>query len=389
MKFPILPGVQLNRQFHRLFINKQLENGCKPGKGTAAMFTTADSLSEILSSPGIKEWLHFLVLPDHFDFYKGLEDMPLRMAAYRGKTSWNSNLQGIGDQIVDAANLALELQNGSRQALHLHDWKEWKPAKDADLCDPQNTFLIAPARIAKEFEKETEKNEAENKTEKQSPKKPALIIAPGGGYEFVSFQNEGVPIQNLAEKKGYVPFIIRYRIAPQTFPAAQMDLLEAIRYIKEHADEWNVDPNRIAACGFSAGGHLAASSAALADELLPEGKPNALVLGYPVISMEKGTAHEGSVLALLGKDDAQMRQALSVENRITPDFPPTFAWACLDDGTVPADNTKRLEQALEKQGIKHECLYYPTGGHGCGLAYEKSAWPWSEEAFRFLDSCFK
>ena len=339
------------------------------------MFTTADSLNEILKTPGMKEWLHFLILPDHFDFYRGLEDMPLRMAAYRGRTAWNSDLQGLGDQIADAANLALELQNGSRKVLKLHEWNDWIPEEDADLTDPLNTFLIAP-------------NPTERKDDEKE-KKPALIIIPGGGYEFVSFQNEGVPIQNLAEKKGYVPFLIRYRIAPQTYPAAQLDLLDSIRYIREHADEWNIDPQKIAVCGFSAGGHLAASSSALAKELLPEGKPDALILGYPVISMEKGVAHEGSVLALIGNDDLKMRESLSVENRIMPDFPPTFAWACLDDGTVSPENTKRLEQALKERNVRHECCYYPTGGHGCGLAYEKYAWPWSLEAFRFLDECFR
>ena len=334
------------------------------------MFTTNDSLNEIFSWPGMKEWLHFLFIPEHLAFFEGLEDMPLRMAAYRGQTSWNSDLLGMGEQLVDAANLVLELQNGTRNALQLHEWKEWTPAPEADLKDPQNAFLITPAG----------KNPGE--------KKPALLIVPGGGYEFVSFQNEGVPILNLAEKKGYVPFLLRYRIAPQTYPAAQLDLLDAIRYIRKHAEEWNIDPQKIAVCGFSAGGHLAASSTALAAELLPEGKPDALVLGYPVISLEKGVAHEGSALALLGKDDADLRQALSVEKRIAPDFPPVFAWACLDDGTVLPENTRKLEQALERQGVKHECHYYPSGGHGCGLAYEKSAWPWSLKAFRFLDDCF-
>lgn len=119
--------------------------------------------------------------------------MPLRMAAYSGRTAWNSDLQGLGDQIADAASLALELQNGSRKVLKLHEWSDWTPEKDADLADPLNTFLIVP-------------NPTERKDDEKE-KKPALVIIPGGEYEFVSFQNEGVPIQNLEKRKVMCHFL--------------------------------------------------------------------------------------------------------------------------------------------------------------------------------------
>lgn len=333
------------------------------------MFSSFDTLTDILSAPGMKQWFHFLCLEDQLDWFPAdLWNQPLRFAAFRGQTPWGSNLQMLAEQIVDTANLVLELQTGKRQCLHLHDWEAWEPEEGASLQDPEQTFIITPPTNVK-----------------VDSLRPALIICPGGGYEFVSFQNEGTPIQILAEKKGYVSFILRYRVAPSRYPNPQLDLLETIQYVRDNAAKYHVDPNRIAIIGFSAGGHLCASGAALAKTLLPEGRPNAVVLGYPVISFEKGVAHEGSVLALLGKDDETLRHELSVENMIDSDYPPTFAWACMDDGTVPYENTKRLEAKLKEKGINQECHYYPTGGHGCGLAYENSAWKWSFDMFAFLE----
>lgn len=333
------------------------------------MFSSFDTLNDILSAPGMKKWFHFLYAEEQFDWFpKELWDQPLRLAAFQGRTPWGSDLRGLAEQMIDTANLVLELQAGKRQCLHLHDWNAWEPDEGASLQDPEQTFIITPPTNAKE----------------DTPR-PALIICPGGGYEFVSFQNEGTPIQILAEKRGYVSFILRYRIAPSRYPKPQMDLLETIQYVRNNAAKYHVDPDRIGVIGFSAGGHLCASSAALYQTLLPEGRPNAVALGYPVISLEKGVTHEGSALALFGKDDETLRREFSVENLITPDYPPTFAWACRDDGTVPCENTQRLEARLKELGIAHECRYYPTGGHGCGLAYDNSAWKWSVEMFSFLD----
>lgn len=317
----------------------------------------------------MKKWFHFLSSEEQFDWFpKALWNQPLRLAAFQGRTPWGSDLQRVAEQMIDTANLVLELQAGKRHCLHLHDWKKWEPDESASLQDPEQTFIITPPADAK-----------------IDTPRPTLIICPGGGYEFVSFHNEGTPIQILAEKNGYVSFILRYRIAPSRYPAPQLDLLETIQYVRNNAAKYHVDPNRIGVIGFSAGGHLCASSAALCQTLLPEGKPNAVALGYPVITLEKGVTHEGSALSLFGKDDEALRREFSVENLITKDYPPTFAWACRDDDIVPCENTKRLEAKLKELGIAHECRYYPTGGHGCGLAYENSAWKWSIEMFSFLE----
>lgn len=333
------------------------------------MFSNFDTLTDILSAPGMKKWFHFLFSEDQLALFpKEFWNQPLRLAAFRGRTPWGSNLKGLTEQIIDTANLVLELQDKKRKCLHLHDWNAWEPDEGADLRDPEQTFLITP---------QTEKG--------QGALRPALIICPGGGYEFVSFQNEGTPVQIVTEKKGYASFLLRYRVAPSGYPKPQLDLLETIQYIRENAPAYHVDPNRIGIIGFSAGGHLCGSAAALYKTLLPEGKPNAVVLGYPVITFEKNITHEGSALALMGKEDEDLRFRLSVENLIQPGYPPTFAWVCRDDEAVPYENTKRLESKLKEMGVVHECRYYPEGGHGCGLAYDNSGWKWSIDMFSFLE----
>lgn len=333
------------------------------------MVTSLYSLNDILNAKDMRNWFHFLFLEEHLHTVpEDMADLPLRLVAARAEAPWGGSLQGIVEQIVDTANLILEIQSGSRSCLHLHDWSKWEPKDESDIRDSNNTFLITPG-------KET----------LTGSRKPALIICPGGGYEFVSFQNEGTPIQMLAERNGYAAFTMRYSVSPSRYPKPQMDLLGTIAHIRKNAEQYNVDPDRIGIIGFSAGAHLCASCAGLYKELLPEGKPNAVVLGYPVITLKAGAAHEGSVHALLGREDEQMRERLSVEHMITTDYPPTFVWTCKDDDTVSCENTIRLQERLVYYKVKHECHLYPTGGHGCGLAYGNSAWDWSNRMFSFLE----
>ena len=325
-------------------------------------FTTFHTLNEILSYPAVRDWFRYLFLNDQLElFSEEMRNLPLRFAAFRGTTPWGSNLLGLCDQIVDTANLVLEMEEGKRRCLALTDWTDWRP------CEDNNPAFLITTDV----------------TTAAPSKRPALFICPGGGYEFVSFQNEGTPIQILAEKNGYAAFMLRYHVSPYEYPTPQMELLSAVAYLKEHADEYAIDPDRIAIIGFSAGGHLCASSAALYKKLMPVAAPKAVVLGYPVITLEKGITHEGSARALLG-NRAELRAALSVDQMVTEDYPPTFVWACMDDDAVPCENTKRMAASLQEKGVCHECKLYPTGGHGCGLAYENSAWRWSTEMFRFL-----
>ena len=149
----------------------------------------------------------------------------------------------------------------------------------------------------------------------------------------------------------------------------------------------------------SAGGHLCASTAMLHEELKTEifcvhpeleklygrisARPDGVGLLYPVISFTS-EYHEGSCRYNTGgKSDLQKK--LSVELHDLTGYPPTYAYANLDDGCVPASNTTRLDAALTKAGVKHLCETFPTGDHGIGLGYATSAKAWSEHMLRFFN----
>ncbi len=331
-------------------------------------FTTMNSFNEIMEWRNMKNWIRFLFLKDCLDFFQEEHaDEPLRLAAFHQRTLWGDDLRITSDQLVDAANLVIEIQEGRRKCLRLRDWSDFEPTDSDSVDDPNCNFLIVP-----------------NVSDPEK-KLPAAFICPGGAYSCVSFQNEGIPIEMIMENHGYRCFMLNYRVKENSaFPNAQMDLLESISYIRKNSDKYGVDVNKVVVIGFSAGGHLVASTAGLADELLPEGKPNAVVAGYPVITMREETTHAETEMNITGNDES-LRKKLSVEEKVDENYPPTFAWACRDDDCVPCINTTYLEEALEKNGVLHETHIYPTGGHGCGLGYGNSASTWSFKMLDFLE----
>lgn len=219
-------------------------------------------------------------------------------------------------------------------------------------------------------------------------RRPAAIICPGGAYEMVSMPNEGLPVQKFLADNGYAAFILKYSVSPATYPLPQMDLLKSCQYIKDHAVEYGADPDRIVFGGFSAGGHLAASAAGLADSLMPGTKPQGLFLGYPVISLKDSITNEATRENLLNGTDPSERDhlinMLSVENMVNEDFPPTYAFHCSDDESVTSENTSILADALDIHGVKHLCEIFPSGGHAIGLGIGTSAEPWGERMLDFF-----
>ncbi len=231
----------------------------------------------------------------------------------------------------------------------------------------------------------------------------AVIICPGGGYEQVCFSGEGNPVMEFMEARGYCSFILRYRTGGEGFfPNPQVDLALAIQYVRLHADEYGIDPQDILLIGSSAGGHLCASYSALyekaakkaAEEMeqlslslgealrCTDARPDKLCLCYPVISFLH-EPHEGSARIHTG-GRTELREKLSVENLVDKQFPPTFLWTCADDDCVPPSNTKRMAQALKEAGVPFRVEEYPSGGHGCALAFSKEARDWSRAMEEFF-----
>lgn len=204
--------------------------------------------------------------------------------------------------------------------------------------------------------------------------KPALVICPGGGYEFCSIR-EGAPVARAFARDGIESFVLEYDCAPA--PLGTMPVrtaAAAVAWVRENAARFEIDANRIAIGGFSAGGHLAGTLAAVwhrADWFEPgtdlqAHRPNAAVLCYPVVSAGEH-AHRGSFVQLAGAD-RDRQQAFSLENLVDGNTPPVFLWHTLDDDEVPVENTLLIEQALRKAGVPHEVHLFPHGIHGLSLA---------------------
>lgn len=210
---------------------------------------------------------------------------------------------------------------------------------------------------------------------------PALIVCPGGGYEFCSIR-EGAPVARAFARQGIRAFVLWYDCsAPPLGERPLHTLSAAVAWVRGASARLGVDPNRIAVGGFSAGAHLAGSLGVLWNRAsrfapgtdLQAHRPNALVLGYPVVTAGE-YAHRGSMERLAGEDRAR-QQDWSLETFVDGDTPPTFLWHTLDDGTVPVENSLLLEAALRRAGVPHEVHLFPHGVHGLALADLETADP--------------
>ena len=211
-------------------------------------------------------------------------------------------------------------------------------------------------------------------------KRPAVVLCPGGAYCFRS-DREAEPVAMRYLAAGVHVFVLAYSVAPARYPCAALELAQAVRMIRQNADAWHVLPDQVYVSGFSAGGHLAASLGTLWDEpvfhqAFPEGaswRPDGMLLCYPVISLRE-FQHEGSCRALLGElADGPMRDALSLETRVTAKTPPAFLWHTADDGDVPVENSLRFAAALRRAGVSFELHIYEHGVHGLSLCDETTS----------------
>lgn len=209
-------------------------------------------------------------------------------------------------------------------------------------------------------------------------KRPAVIICPGGAYRMTSDREaEAVAFKFLG--MDLAAFVLRYSCAPARYPVALLELAESVRYVRAHAKELDLDPDKIIILGMSAGGHLAASLGTLwTNELFTDHgyekdmiKPNGMILCYPVITAGE-FSHSGSFDNLVGEDQ-KLREFLSLEKRVTTATPPTFIWHTVADQSVPVENSLLFAQALRKHGIDFEMHLYPYGRHGLSLGTKQTA----------------
>lgn len=216
---------------------------------------------------------------------------------------------------------------------------------------------------------------------------PFALLCPGGGYSMVCSFIEGVPIAKALNQRGISAFILYYRVKKKAaYPAPQDDLARAVREILDKRDDFLVDADGYSIWGGSAGGHLAASfgTAEMGWRKYGLPKPGALVLAYPVITMDASLTHAGTRENLLGKNPTnEMVRLASIEKNVDAAYPPAFLWCGDADKVVSPENTRLLDHALTAAGVKHACRVYPGVGHGIGPGTGTSAEGWINEAIDF------
>ena len=204
----------------------------------------------------------------------------------------------------------------------------------------------------------------------------AVVVFPGGGYNHLA-AHEGEPVARRFNEFGLSAFVVKYRHAPHRHPAPLQDARRALRWVRHHAEKWNILPDRIAALGFSAGGHLTATLGTGFDAGDPEAedpvkrvscRPDAIVLCYALVSMGEH-AHLGCVKNLLGENATrEQRDALSAQLHVRSDTPPAFLWHTADDPVVPSWHSLAFAQSMVRHHRPVELHLFPHGRHGLGLA---------------------
>jgi acetyl esterase/lipase len=236
----------------------------------------------------------------------------------------------------------------------------------------------------------------------------AVIICPGGGYQGLAYDLEGLDYAKFMNTIGVAGIVLKYRLPVSKsnvvpYKSPLMDVQRAIRIVRFNAAKWNINPDKIGVMGSSAGGHLASTVGTHFDYGIKDAKdsidqvscrPDFMILMYPVITFTQPSMHKGSRDNLLGKEpNPELDKEFSNELQVKKDTPPTLLVLADDDTGVPAENSLLFYQALRKNKIPAEMHIYAQGGHGFGLGVNKlelELWPQAcHQWLKWIDSKYK
>ncbi|GAT63690.1 alpha/beta hydrolase [Paludibacter jiangxiensis] len=217
----------------------------------------------------------------------------------------------------------------------------------------------------------------------------AVVICPGGGYIAEAAFHEGYQFADWLNEHGIAGIVLKYRLPNGHSDIPLTDAKRAMRLVRAHTNEWNIDPKKIAIAGFSAGGHLASTLGthfddgdAKASDAVERfsSRPDLMLLFYPVVSMKKNVTHAGSRSNLLGQNPpSELEDLYSNELQVKANTPPTILFLSDDDGAVPPVNSIQFYNALKEKKIPSSMAIFPTGGHGWGMRTNVSFWQiWRE-----------
>ncbi len=264
------------------------------------------------------------------------------------------------------------------------------PVLFAQSAVPPQTILLWPDGAPKQQgDLDTDKPALTIYPIAQSQVKTGIIVFPGGGYQNLAMDHEGKQIAEWLNNLGIPAFVLRYRLGMKYHHPVELgDAQRAIRYVRAHAGEYGIDPQRLGIWGFSAGGHLASTAGTHFDAghsgnndpiEKQSSRPDFMILAYPVITMRDPYVHRSSRDYLLGANpSSSLIDSLSNELQVTKDTPPTFLFHTSDDPVVPVQNSIEFYLALQKNGVPAELHVFEHGRHGVGLAKDDpvlSVWP--------------
>jgi acetyl esterase/lipase len=229
--------------------------------------------------------------------------------------------------------------------------------------------------------------------EKDKATDVAIIIIPGGGYSVVVYDGEGVLTAKEFAKNGVATFVLKYRLPDDSTMVDKkigplQDVQQAIKYVRENASKWGVNPNKIGIMGFSAGGHLASTGATHFEKALIENtnntslRPDFQILVYPVISMQDSLTHGDSRKQLLGVNPSKETINLfSNELQVKENTPPAYITHATDDKLVDVDNSIRYYEKLRHNNVAVEMHLYQKGGHGFVFRHKG----WVDSIIRWME----
>lgn len=211
------------------------------------------------------------------------------------------------------------------------------------------------------------------------PRRPGMVILPGGAYATHVFTDVD-PAAFVWLKAGFQVFVLHYSTGRHAqWPNPLKDYEDAMDIIRSRNEEWNVDPDKIAVAGFSAGGHLAGCAATMSRQ-----KPNAAILGYAPLE-------ESTVRFVLPS-------APDVVSAVDDTTCPCFLFHTRNDNRVPVRNSVNFMAALTEHGISYESHIYAFGPHGISVCESSILHPdasvcsraprWTEDSIEWLRDIF-
>ena len=218
----------------------------------------------------------------------------------------------------------------------------------------------------------------------ENPNGMAVIMCPGGGYARLAMNHEGHDMAPWFNTQGITYVVLKYRMPNGHNEVPFSDVEQAIRLVRQHAAEWNINPAKVGIMGASAGGHLASTLAT--HYTSKETRPDFQILLYPVITMDANFTHAGSRENLITKNpSADLIAKYSNELQVNAQTPQAFIALSSDDKAVLPQNSINYYLALLKHNVPATMHIYPTGGHGWGFrdnfTYKRQ---WTDELEKWL-----